>query len=201
MPTYLSQSAVTGLLLDPQSPITFSYLRSLRIKFLSPTDLPIVIALVEASRATLVNLFLGLMLLNPMHRTLLLPLYHLRCLHIQISNDSQHAQLFAWWINVFQMSEQGWRLEDVTIRLMLRGSMHTFHDTHLWSLLDAAITRSCMRKLRTVKIDISFPPALALATETQELPGLIRLACPSMIAKALLHMKPNASGTSPVYIG
>ncbi|PBL02127.1 hypothetical protein ARMGADRAFT_1158719, partial [Armillaria gallica] len=198
VPFHLSLTSVptVGLLLDPQSPITLSHLKSLRIARLSLNDLPIIISLVEASRAMLVDLFLGpIRMVSASEPGLtiqptVLPLYHLRFLQIQISDGVLHRRLFKWWINVFQMSEQDWCLEDVTIRLRRDGSTRTFHDTNQWSLLDAAFTRSCMRELRAVKIKISFPPR---SLATQELPGLIRHACPSMVAKNLLHVELNTN--------
>lgn len=61
VPFHLSLTSVptVGLLLDPQSPITLRHLKSLRIARLSLNDLPIIRSLVEASRAMLVDLFLG----------------------------------------------------------------------------------------------------------------------------------------------
>lgn len=153
----------------------------------------------EASRSTLVHLLLGPIRMvsafdfDLTSHPMILPLYHLRCLQIQISDGVLHRRLFKWWINVFQMSEQDWRLEDVTIRLRRDGNTRTFHDNRQWSLLDAAFTRSRMKELHTVKINISFPPRSlasgAIVSEIQELPGLIRLSCPSMVAKAILHVE------------
>ncbi|KAK0206164.1 hypothetical protein DFS33DRAFT_563783 [Desarmillaria ectypa] len=200
VPFHLSLTSVptVGLLLDPQSPITLSHLKSLRIARLSLNDLPIILSLMEASRATLVDLLLGPIRmvsasdLDLTRHPTVLPLYHVRCLQIQISDGVLHRRLFKWWTNVFQMSEEDWCLEDVTIRLRRDGNTRTFHDIHQWSLLDAAFTRSCMRELCAVKIHISYPPrSLTPEIIVSELPGLIRHACPSMVAKALLHVELN----------
>ncbi|KAK0467950.1 uncharacterized protein EV420DRAFT_436952 [Desarmillaria tabescens] len=199
VPFRLSLTAIptVGLLLNPWSPITLSHLKSLRIERLSLNDLPIIMSLMEASRVTLVDLLLGPIRmvtasdLDLTRHPMVLPLYHLRYLQIQISNSVLHRRLFKWWTNVFQMSEQDWCLEDVTIKLWCDGNSRTFHDTHQWSLLDAALTRSCMKELRAVNIKISFPPrSLAPGIIAPELSDLIRLACPSMVAKALLHVEP-----------
>ncbi|KAK0490631.1 hypothetical protein IW261DRAFT_27000 [Armillaria novae-zelandiae] len=94
VPFHLSLTSVptVGLLLDPESPIVLSHLKSLRIARLSLNDLPIIKSLVEAPRTMLVDLFLGpirMVSANELgliiHPTVL-PLYHLRVLQIQISD-------------------------------------------------------------------------------------------------------------------